>query len=261
LGSSSFKATLFGQPENWSLGQLSDANRNVREEFSDRLGRVLHDLDIGKALAPSPIKFTDKIIDSAELTKMVAVGNRVLYRNPDSPADGVPLKPGEAYVISPSSCPITLMVRKDKALALHTGRDCLVDKHQREHGKLALGRRHTSICFSALEYLGAPYETQVKILWSIPGPLFKHGLKDPTHGKTNEALYNIIGERWGYESIPKHDEIFYLDLPKLIKAQCLKWGVPEESIDLTHAYHQPKGTWLEGKKDTPRNLLVLARQS
>ncbi|HEY6020893.1 MAG TPA: hypothetical protein VIY48_13635, partial [Candidatus Paceibacterota bacterium] len=91
LGDSAFTAALFSQPNNWSLSQLTSKDQAIRTEFADRLGQLLHHLDVGRALAPSPVKFTDRIINTAELTKQVPVGPHMLYCNPEKPADGAPI--------------------------------------------------------------------------------------------------------------------------------------------------------------------------
>ena len=254
-----FKATLFAKPQNWSLSQLTSEDESVRQDFSTKLGRVLYDLGVGRALAPSPVKFTDRIIEPEKLTQRLPAGALGVYRNPDEPADGVPIPAGSALVISPSSCPVTLMTRGDTALGLHTGRFCLLDKYMLECGDA--GRRYESVCHTALDCLRRPDEVHVKVFWSIPGHHFRHSLVDDRYKAINTAMYERIRQQWGDDPVPRRGDEFCLDLPKLIKAQCLKRGVPEENIDLTHAYHGMHGVWLEGKAGTPRNLVVLARHS
>ena len=259
LCGSLFTATIFGRPLNWSLSQLSAKDEKVREEFSGRLGRALRDLRIGKALAPSPVKFSDRIIASEELTAQVEAGSHSVWRYPQRPADGVPIRSGEACVFSPSSCPTTLMVRGKTALVLHTGRDCLLDRYRLQHGMR--GRTHESICFSGLEHLGTPREVYVKPFWGIPGALFPHDLEHPVYSRINQAMYKMISERWGGDCVPRKGGAFYPDLPKLIRAQCMEQGVPKDHIDLAHAYQPAKATWLDGKAGTPRNAVVIARHS
>lgn len=262
LGGSAFTATLFSKPHNWSLSQLSHPDEQVRAQFGDRVGRALHDLHVGKALAPSPVKFTDRIIESADLTTRVPVGSYMLYRNPDRPADGVPIQSGEACVISPSSCPTALMIRGGRALVLHTGRDCLVDRYALQHNDApSPERKHASICFSALHYLGKPQDVRVKVFWGVPAHLFPHDFNHPTYGAVNRKLYDAISTTWDEDAVPKRGDRFFLDLPRLIKAQCTVMGVPEGHIDLTYAYQPLQGTWLDGAPGTSRNLAVIARHS
>lgn len=262
LGGVKLKARLFGKPRNGSLSQLASPDPAIRDTFAEFLGWVHHDAQIGKAYAPTPTKFTDRIIAPDRLTVQVPIGKRVLYRNSAEPADGVPIKSGEACFISPSSCPTTVMVGGDgTTLVLHTGRDCLVDRHALKYNEPAPGRWHTSIIFSALHYLGNPEEVYVKVLWSVPPHLFAHDMGDKVYGEINKKRHNIITALWGPDSVPTRNHKYQLDLPKLIRDQCASRGVPESNIDLTHAYQSLDGTWLDGKPGTPRNLVVVSRHS
>lgn len=262
LGGTMFTATMFSKPRNWSLSQLAHPDEQVRTEFGQKVGKILHDLRVGKAFAPSPVKFTDRIIDPAELTAQVPVGQYLLYRNSEQPADGVSIQGGEAFVVSPSSCPTTVMIGSDgKAVVLHTGRDCLIDRHGLKHSMPTPGRKHPSIIYSALYHLGNPQEVQVKVLWSIPPHLFVHDMEHPEHGATNERMHYVVSTIWGPDSVPLRGKKFWLDLPKLIRDQCMSRGVPEDNIDLKHAYQSPSGTWLNGAPGTGRNLVIVARHS
>lgn len=263
LGGVSFTATMISQPRNGSLLQLTDKDEGVRTEFRNFVGSTLCDLDVSEAYAPKP-KFTDYISKPSELVMGVPVGPHVLHRNRDGEfGDGVLLRRrGEAYVVSPSSCPTTVMVGDDgTSVALHTGRFCLIDQHGLEKDVPMPGRKYTSIVFSALELLGDPKQVHVKPLWSIPPHLFVHDKNHPTFGKTNEKMRHVIAKLWGSDSVPLRGDKFWLDLPKLVRDQCISRGVPEDNIDLTHAYQPPTGTWIDGAKGTPRNLVVVSRHS
>lgn len=263
LGDATFRAALFAKPTDWSLRHLSQENT----EFGKRVGRILYDMQVGKALAPNPTKFTDRIIESAALTTEIPVGDFVLHRNPGSPADGVPLQSGEAFVISPANCPITIMTARDKTIVMHTGRDCLIDRHELEHGfgYRAPGRTNRSVCHSAFDYLYNNVaslnstEVYVKVLWGAPGYLFPHSLTDSVYGEVNSRMRRLIINKWGNESVPVHGDAFHFDLPKLIEAQCMSIGVPKQNIDLTHAYNASGKTWLNGKVGAGRNLVIVSR--
>lgn len=262
LGESRYTATLFGQPKNWSLAQLSHEDPAVREEFGARLGGVLYELQVGSALAPNPTKFTDRIIDASELATRVAAGSATLRRNPEQPADGVPLEPGDAFVISTANCPVTLMERGGaEALALHTGRECLIDRILVDTGRPAPGRSYHSICFSGLVRLGDPKSTKVKVFWAEPAHRSRYDQDDPTYGSFNSKLYGLIVERWGRVCVPRQGRSFNIALPELIKAQCMEMGVPAANIDLSHGHQPMNGTHLDGTPGKPRNLFVLARRS
>ncbi len=262
LGNVSFTAYLFGKPENWSLSQLGEGvDPVVREEFAQRIGKTLYNLRISRPLAPSPVQFTDRIIPSTILTTPISVGPMTLWRNAALPADGVDLEAGQAYVVSSANCPSTTMVRKGKVLALHTGRECLIDKDWLKTGKHASGRRYHSICYSAIEQLGVPSEVHVKVFWAEPHQRSRYNFRDARYGKTNERMYGLIGETWGSKPIRREGDTFFLNLPELIKAQCMRLGVPESQINLSHAHQMAEGTWLDGTPGTSRNLFVLARRS
>lgn len=261
-GESRYTATLFGKPENWSLSQLGHKDPVVREQFGARLGGVLYDLQVGNAFAPNPTKFTDRIIDASELTTHVAAGSATLRRNSERPADGVPLESGDAFVISTANCPVTLMERSGaEALALHTGRECLIDRILVDTGRPTPGRSYHSICFSGLVRLGDPKSTKVKVFWAEPAHRSLYDLDDPTYGSFNRKLYKLIVDRWGIACAPKKGNAFNIALPELIKAQCMEMGVPATNIDLSHGHQPMKGTHLDGTPGKPRNLFVLARRS
>jgi hypothetical protein len=102
---------------------------------------------------------------------------------------------------------------------------------------------------------------RVKIFWSIPGHFFRHPFQHPEHGSSNRALYQELRDTYGADCVPVRDDAFYPDLPRIVRAQVVKRGVPERNVDLTHAYLYGSGVWTDGTAGKPRNLMVIARHS
>jgi len=257
LGGVSFTATLISQPRNGSLLQLNDP------EFRDYVGKLLFDLRVGQAYAPKP-KFTDRICTPSDLTMGVQAGPYVLHRTPDGEfGDGVILnRGGDSYLVSPSNCPTTIMVGGNGlAVAAHMGRFCLIDEQRFHTSTPAVGRKHMSIVSSALELLGDPKAVHAKVFWGIAPNLFPHDMEHPEFGDKNEWMRSLIARTWGESSVQLNGSAFYLDLPKLIRDQCMNEGVPERNIDLRCAYQPNSGTWTDGALGKPRNLVIVTRKS
>lgn len=260
-----YTASIFGKPDNWSLSLLG--NPETQEEYRARLGDVLEDLQVGKALAPVPTAFNAQMIDKKQLTTEIEAGARILYRNAQRPADGVTISPGEAFVISPGGCPITVLTRRNfEAACLHTGRNCIIDRDAVLSPRKGAGRRHFSVIEAGLESLGVGRRDQaqsvrVKVLWSLPARFFPHPLDHPRHAEFNLRMREYVGRRWGADCVEARGNVMYPDLPRIIRAQCIELGVPHDHIDLSHAYLHHNEIWSEGAAGAPRNLVVVARHS
>jgi len=260
----SFSATLFGTPGNWSLSQLKDP---AAEEYRRRLGQVLLDLQVGRAFATDTTTFNARLIEPGEFDYRVRVGNHMLLRAPDLPADGTSLLPGEAVVNSPAGCLVFVAARPGQPpWVAHGGRWCFIDQHEVKYGSPDESRRDYSIVYAVMEKLRARRpdevaEIEVAVFWSIPAQRFPHDRDDEKYGELNQSLYDHLCHAGMQDCMLERGSVFYPDLPRILVHQFAARGVPIKNIDLTRAYLPPQGAHLDGSKGAPRNLAIIRRRS
>jgi hypothetical protein len=258
-----FTATLFGGPRDWSLNQLSDPRA---EEYRQRLGYVLIDLQVGRTFATNTTQFNANLLEPAQFDLQLRVGSHMLSCAPHLPADGTSLKIGEAIVQSPSGCLVFVAARPGRdPWVPHGGRWCFIDPHEVRYGSPDEGRRNYSVVYAVMEKLEARRpeeiaEIEVAAFWSIPAARFPHDRDDEKHGEINDSLYNHLYRAGMQDCVLERGRVFYPDLPRILAHQFIARGVPEKNIDLTRAYLPPQEVHLNGSKGAPRNLVIIKRR-
>ncbi|MDB5224780.1 MAG: hypothetical protein JWO43_402 [Candidatus Adlerbacteria bacterium] len=261
----SFSVTLVGknyegeQGLNWSFLQIEKD-----EELRKRVASVAKSVGATKIWAPVP-NFSAKVINTDVLKKEVRLGDAILWRNSsaDHAADGVMLKPGESYAMTPGGCAGFVATNIDRMIGAHSGKHCLVDP------KRIMGERnprlYASIVDSTVGQLAnnrKEHETiRVWVFGSLRPEDYPHYF-DKKHGEQSLKLYQYILRNWGPEPLVEKKEWvdkFYLDIPALIRRQFMKRGVPAENINLEQAYISKETAWVDGAVGKPRNLFLVKR--
>lgn len=247
----------------WSLKSMQnqqDADNNL--PLVDGLYVVLHQIGVRKAYAPNVVPASAQIIESS-LLKPIDLGNDVfLHRDRNIPADGVFLKPGEAFVMSGAGCPIIIATGGEHMVVAHAGRDSLI------HRGAVIGkptRKHISVVHSIVDAFmerGIPAdEIAVCMKFSIPTDAFEHQFDHPQFGEYNRALAMFVDKRWPGCTSRKNGNGMFLSLECVFLKQTIEAGihrwVAEKSLtectDLAHTR--------DGKDPNRRNLIVVKRCS
>lgn len=259
---------LFGKPDNWSLSPLQeDGDQYEHPELAARLSAALAVAGVQRAFATSPTKFNAEMVRQEDLHKRIMLPDLLLFRNNMRPADGTELLPLDAGLISTGGCPVIVMVWRERVRYAHAGRDCLIDRVYIEHEGRHRGmfRKHGSVCDALVDSIGVPrelrHEVSVWVFGSITPKDFPHPLNHPKHGTFNRQLHYFLrrARRYPSDCALASNDVLYLDLPKLIRAQLCMLGLRDDHIHTLGAYLEGGDVWLDGTPGAGRNLLVVAR--
>ncbi len=260
LGPHAFCAALYGDKEgfNWSTSLLAGIGRR---EYCGRLQSVIDTLLVKRAFTVNATQFNARILDQSVFAAKHYPGGCTLYQS-SLPAEGVSLLPGDAALQSPAGCYTIVMGRYNsfdsrvvRPVKAHMGRWSLI----RPRGS---HRKHESVCHAMLDHLDVCTRNEVegvwvKILWGIRKEHFPHPMhQDHPHADTNRWLWWYVRKHGWDKGSQNVNDVAYLDLAMIAKAQLMERGVPEHQIDLRDAY-LPPGTYWDGRKGAPRNLVVV----
>ena len=235
---------VYGACRNWRFAggtaqEMDEANPGI----VNALQKVITRHRIERALVPRPVFGTD-IVNRVQLTQMLFPR---FYRG--AQADGVRLNfTNDAYLLSSADCPCVVICdpRKAIALAMHAGRDALIDRDLIA-GKPA--RAQFSVIDRAMDLMrnrgwvkGSPL--YVFIAAGI-GPIgFTHPTTPTFWGEDNQEYVNdrhasnrelITYLKQTYDrfhfNIVTDDDRGSIDLVELIIAQLSEYGVTREQIE------------------------------
>lgn len=240
-GRVAFSASCF-EGNNWSLAPLQkseDVKKNP--ELAARINVALHGLGARIAFAPNPTKFNGLVIPPMQLIYGLNLGEVTLRRHRDHPADATFLRyPGNAGIFSAGGCGVVVIAYKDTLMFGHAGRESLVDRDRVLTEGLVESRPKDLIdnMIDALEVKpGEEGEVYAWPLYFIKPEHFSHRFDDPN---PEHVPYNKAAARYLPKMYPEfgmvNDEGINIDLPGIAKNQLMDRGVPEENINLEHAY-------------------------
>lgn len=263
-----FSVALFG-PGNWSLAPLQKAkDAEINTSFSKRIAEALAGIGATRAYAPNVVPASGVMVNPEELTTRIPVGNTInrpisLWRNKSLPADGTLLnKQGHAGVFSAGGCPMIVMSWGDKLAFAHAGRDSLLDRNFILGGKSS--RQHESVVDALIAHMCLTHEqlleAHVWVFWSIRPEDFLHPFDHQVYGEMNEAMANYVGGFFGRAGAHIDKVGIRLDLPQIIKTQCIRLGLQSKHIYLQQAY-LPEGapTTRTPGKENLRSLIAVVR--
>lgn len=229
----------------WSLAPLQRAGDQRRApDLAYRVGLALRGLDARYAYAPSPVKFNGRLVSPDVLHNEILLGcGIVMYRNPDTPADGTLLAtPRSSIIFSAGGCSMIVATMGQEMVGAHAGRDCIIDRTRIKSRGEHRGRSNESIVDSIVKALAPSVclrqHMHVGVYYSIKPEDFLHKFadEDPEHLKYNIPAAEMLMEEYGTAAGFVDSKGIYIDVPGIIKAQFVEYGVPEEQISLEHAY-------------------------
>lgn len=230
---------------NWSLAPLQKpGDERTAQDLANRVGLALRSLGARYAYAPTPVKFNGKIVSPDILGNEIPLGyGTVMYRNPNAPADGTHLvSPRSAIVFSAGGCSMIVATMGREMIGAHAGRDCVIDRVRIKSRGRETGRHHESVVHSIVKSLSPAKNLRghihVGVYYSIKPQDFLHKFEDedPEHLKYNISAAEMLVEEYGAAAGMVDTKGIYIDVPRIIKAQFMEHGVPQENISLEHAY-------------------------
>lgn len=229
----------------WSLKPLQRAGDEKKApELAGKVNRALRGLDAYLAYAPTPVKFNGKLARPETLMKeLIPLDDILLYRNPGCPADGTWLpNKGCAGVFSAGGCSLIVATLRQEMVFAHAGRDCVIDRTRILTSNRELGRHHESVVDSIVAQLASSRflreRMRVAVYYSIRPEDFRHDFADadPKHAAYNKAAAKMLRREYGEECGIVDSRGIGVDVPRIIRAQFMAYGVPREHISLEHAY-------------------------
>ena len=104
----------------------------------------------------------------------------------------------------------------------------------------------------------AARSVEVAVYCAIPPQRFRHPLENSPHVAFNRDLLEFLRREHGEgaEKIaPVVNGALELNLPELIRAQFMQYGVPAAQIDIEEAFLDEDDVWGDGTPGMPRNLV------
>lgn len=251
---------------NWSLKDLQlPADVGFNKPLIGAISDVFTKLNITHAWAPSVASANAMIIDHKDLMYGISLkGNKILYRNPNVPADGIFLEHGEAFVMSSAGCPLIVATAGNEMIAAHAGIHSLMDKSMYTN---QAPRRHKSVVFAIIEAMLRSVDNlelkdiKMWVLFSIPASVFTYHFGSSQYGKRNRLFIDVIKEEYPECVIEKqHNNCAQIDLETLIMMQATQKGVTNVFISDSLSEHPGLTHTRKGTDYKKRNLIVVRRK-
>ena len=241
-------STACFEGKHWSLAPLQkpeDVQKNL--QLATHVGAALRGLGAIRAFAPNPTKFNGQIIRPALLNRdIVLPGGVHLLRNQAIPADGTKLAiDGDAGVFSAGGCAFIVATLGYEMYFAHAGRECVLDRHKVLTRGVQCSRKPESVVDNIVARLvGESWRKHLRslirvwVFYSIKPQDFAHyfATANPEHAAYNRAAAEFLPKEYGGECGWADRNAIYIDLPKIIRAQFVRHGIPADNISLQHAY-------------------------
>lgn len=253
---------------NWSLaGLYSQEDVDRQPLLARRLADELIRRDVRRAYAPSVAAHSARIVGREELTTCMKLpGGVLLYRNKDLPADGVPIRRKEAFIMSGAGCPPIIIAGKGHCIPVHGSRQSLIDVERASDEHRTPSREYESVIHAAVAFLRERHKVQPHHLalrggLHIAPDLFEHPFSHPKLAIQNLALYDYLCDEYDAFTAMQSTK-GHLDLADLAMRIALKLGfpekrvsfappLPEEAVTTRNEPEYPGGPW--------RNLVIVYR--
>lgn len=247
---------------NWSLRLFRpEIEPKDRKALITALGSELLSAKVHQAFAPRVDAMSAHVVGQEELTERFHLGSGItLYRNSNVPADGVFLRPSQAFVMSGAGCPVIVASGGTHFVVAHAGRDSLVDRQAvEERGRR---REYLSVVHAvvhAFSMRGVPADgVAMGMLFAIPRESFEHHPEHPVYGDYNRELVAFLERRYD-ASIIRRNGTAYLDLQALFIAQARRVGVRRPWVLHPLQDHPDLAHTRDGMGSAQRNLIIVKR--
>jgi hypothetical protein len=223
----------------WTLKELYSQEALDRDPARKvRLGHTIGTHTGATVFAPSVGYHSAGIVPhSRQLTQTLRFSSKLtMYRNQALRADGVFLKPGQAFAMSAAGCMLAVAAGtnddgKSFLLAFHLSRDSALDRRLILEG--APSRPHRSVVEAAIDALAErgvpPDRVALRGYFSLPKECFDHPFEHPEYGEYNRQMASYVAEHWGAICVSVEDtdegESAFLDMQQLMAHQAYRLGV------------------------------------
>ena len=245
---------------NWSLKDLHHSEDiPANKSLVGALRTFLLDFGITRAYAPNVAASSGRVVPSAKLINQIPLAEGVLLkRNKELPADGISLRPEQAFVMSAAGCPVILASAGKHMIVAHAGRDSLIDRGAVTGGP---SRPYVSIVDAIVEAFRqgghAPEKIHMLMMLAIPPDRFVHSKTDPVHGTYNRALI-AFARRWE-GAITSHSGRVCLDLERVFLEQARQAGVQHAHAEYRLDGYPSLAHTRDGRGSHHRNLVIVKR--
>ena len=253
---------------NWSLRPIQK-KRDVQKNRSLVAGlrMALSKMDVQQVYAPNVAAMSARIVETQSLKECIPLGGEIhLYRDQTIPADGVFLKPYEAFVMSGAGCPVIIATGNDLMVVAHSGRDSLIEPEAiwGEHLGEQRKRLHLSVVDAIVDAFKkrgiAPSKVTMTMHFSIPTAVFEHRFDEKYRAFQNRALLKFV-RKWPGCTDRVNVNGFLLSLEELFKSQARQAGVGDISVANNLSELPALAHTRDGKNHDRRNLIVVKRCS
>lgn len=194
----------------------------------------------------NPSRFNTEVLKPTDFSEPFWIEDSKIRFAKSVFADGVVLEhSGDASVIIARGCPIIVATLDDKVAYAHAGRDCLFDRQYiiSDHSDYERSSVVTNLLDTLDPFKARRSEIQIWVFFSIKPEQFEHDLEDPAHGTYNRWLLEYLKQReypksgWCVKSDSENNSRLHLNLPEIIREQCIQCEVSNDQIHIgSHSF-------------------------
>lgn len=254
----------YGTPLDWTLRRLKKPeDARSESELCERLEWAIANLGaVTAVLAPSPMQFNGRVCAEEELTEAIKLPRGGLIKR-GAFADGVELKPGQAFMMSSADCFLVVARSGKRVVAAHAGRDSVLNRKLIESGDSPF--KYKNVVASVVEKFPENESIEVFVGLGFGNDGFAHPWDHRKHGAYNRLMTRFVIDTYGKDCVAGAPEEGRIKLGDIIVEDFVRWGVPRENItrdavDTSADSHNGSGyTWHSHRRgDTTRNLVIAA---
>lgn len=227
---------FFGKPRDWSG---IEASRDF--VHSPHLDPRTHNI-----YAPT-LGTGRRIVSSSSSWNGELVDGRKFFHGAE--ADAVKINPGNAVIMKPADCPITVLCFEHEVVVCHCGRDNMIDRNSPRRGRPSILADVMASATSPLRFAW--------ISFGISREHFAHDPNHPEHGLYNQRMIDHVSDR---RPTCVDRETGTLDLHELIREDLLQdYGVQKEKVVVFPfcPFTRTGSCWSHRRGDRQRNLVLV----
>ncbi len=253
------RVEAYGRPHDWRIGDWDQG-----ESFT-KVARLARRYGLEGILCPRANTFTGELCRFRELDRVITLEGVMIRRGKE--AEGAVIPRGWGLFLATADCHTVVAygAQTKTLIAAHAGRDSLFNRpfasgHENPHREPTPLKGIVHRIVERLE--DDRKHIHVSSGLGIGGKSYPHRFDDPAYGRANRLIDQYLRIKYGPAADMDGD---YLDLGRLIRAQCQWNGIPDGNIstDSVDTYAdkgadgQPR--WHSARRgDESRNGILIA---